>query len=422
MTSRWLILGLLFLATVINYLDRQTLSILAPTLRKEFHLSESDYANAVSAFLLAYTVMYAVSGRLIDRVGVRIGMLACIVWWSLATMLTSVVRSGTGLIACRFLLGIGEPGVFPAGLKACAEWFAPKERGLPVGIFSSGSAVGAIMAPPLIAGITLYFGWRAAFLLPGAVGLLWALAWLKFYRPAGLPTPDRVQVSAVSAIGSSRSAERSWRDLLTQRKLWAVVLPRLASDPVWYFYLFWLPDYLQRERGFSLAQIGLLAWIPFLAADLGGICGGAFTDWLVRRGVEPARARFLLLMVVGCLAPFGALSGWVASTGIALAVMSGVAFLCFCWSTNTVTLAGDVFSQQEIGAVVGMMGTAGSLGGVLFSQLLGWGITQFGYAAAFVMAAGLHPVAAMMLFVLLRPQLTKPAAEMHFRPAERTHS
>lgn len=401
--TRWLILFLLFLATVINYLDRQTLSILAPTLRREFQLSETDYANCVSAFLLSYTVMYSASGRLIDRVGVRIGMVVCILWWSVATMLTSIVRGATGLIACRFLLGIGEPGVFPAGLKACAEWFQSKERALPVGIFSSGSAVGAIVAPPLIAWLTLRFGWRQAFLIPGSLGLVWALVWLRLYHSphSGKAQEERSPGNPESPFGADED-RTSWSSLLKERRLWALVLPRLASDPVWYFYLFWLPDYLQRERGMSLAQVGFYAWIPFLAADLGGICGGAFSDWLVRRGAAAPRARLVVLIGVGCLAPLGAFSGTVSSTGAALAIVSMVAFLCLCWSTNTATLAGDLFSQQEIGAVAGMMGTAGSLGGLLFSQVLGRGIAQFGYPAAFMMAAALHPLAAIILIALLR--------------------
>ncbi|MCI0626760.1 MAG: MFS transporter [Acidobacteria bacterium] len=420
--TRWLILFLLFLAAVINYLDRQTLSILAPTLRKEFQLSEFDYANAVSAFLLSYTVMYAVSGRLIDWIGVRIGMVACIVWWSLATMLTSLVRGAGALIACRFLLGIGEPGVFPAGLKACAEWFQSKERGLPIGIFSSGSAVGAIVAPPLIAWITLNFGWRQAFLIPGTLGLVWALVWLRFYsspHPA-YATEEGTPVHP-NRLPSADQSATAWTAMLKQRRLWALVLSRLASDPVWYFYLFWLPDYLQRERGMSLAQIGFYAWIPFLAADLGGIGGGAFSDWLVRGGIPAPKARLAILVGVGCLAPLGAFSGTVDSTGVALFIVSVVAFLCFCWSTNTVTLASELFLNREIGAVIGMMGTAGSLGGMLFSQLLGWGIAKFGYPAAFMMAAVLHPVAAVTLVVLLWPIGNRPMQDSQNSGAHELH-
>lgn len=412
-TVRWLILGLLLLATIINYIDRQTLSILAPTLRDEFQLSEADYANAVSAFLVSYTVMYTVTGRLIDRIGVRLGMAACIVWWSFATMLTATARGPRSLAAFRFLLGIGEPGVFPAGLKATAEWFPKRERALPAGVFSSGSALGAILAPPLIAWITIQFGWRHAFLIPGAIGLLWAPFWLAVYRPPqqhpamSLAEREMLRREDAGAPGGSGSG---WTGLLRQRRLWALVLPRIASDPVWYFYLFWLPDYLQRERGFSLAEMGLYGWIPFLAADAGNIAGGAISDWLVRRGLPAPKARVALLIAVGCLAPLGALAGLVGSTVSAMAIVSMVALLCQCWATNIATLAADIFPGRETASVIGMMGTAGSLGGVLFSQALGLLIPSVGYPPAFMLAAALHPVAAITLVSLLRPVLSKPGA------------
>jgi ACS family hexuronate transporter-like MFS transporter len=308
--ARWMIVGLLFFSTVINYVDRQTLSILSPTLRREFHLSERDYANAVSAFLIAYTVMYSLSGRLLDRIGVRAGMALCIAWWSVATMLTSLARGPMSLAAFRFLLGIGEPGVFPAGLKACSEWFSPRERALPTGVFSSGSALGAVLAPPIVAWITVRYGWRYAFTIPGAVGLLWIPIWLQAYR-----RPPR-------SIGKQEPAGRSWSQMLRERKLWAVVLPRVASDPVWYFYLFWLPDYLQRERGLSLAQIGIYGWIPFLFADFGNVGGGALSDWLVRRGWPARQARIAMLVGVGCVAPFGALVGAECCSAKCLACLS----------------------------------------------------------------------------------------------------
>ena len=379
-----MIVALLFLATVVNYIDRQTLSVLSPTLRREFHLSERDYANAVSAFLIAYTVMYSLAGRLLDRIGVRLGMALCMAWWSVAGMMTSLAQGAMSLAACRFLLGIGEPGVFPAGLKACSELFIPKERALPTGIFSSGSAMGAVIAPPLVAWITLRYGWRYAFIIPGILGLLWIPLWWRAYGPK-------------TAAEHRDPKGRPWRRMLHDRKVWTLVLPRVASDPVWYFYLFWLPDYLQRERGLSLAQIGIYGWIPFLCADVGNIGGGALSDWLVRRGWPARKARIALLAAVGCLAPFGALVAVVDSTASVIAITCGVAFLTQCWSTNISTLAADLFPQEERGTVAGMMGTAGSLGGVLFSQMLGLLIATFGYGSAFVAAAALHPIAATLL-------------------------
>jgi MFS transporter, ACS family, hexuronate transporter len=396
-SRRWVILGLLFLATVINFVDRQTLSILAPTLRSEFGMSDSDYANVVSAFLASYMVMYTVSGRLLDRFGVRVGLAACIGWWSLATMLTARAWNATSLAGCRFLLGIGEPGIFPGGVKVCGEWFPRRLRAFAIGFFSSGSAIGALIAPPLIAWLTLRYGWRMAFVIPGAIGLLWIPVWLMVYRPQRLE-PEDSDVNAVTTTA------RSWRQLLSERQVWGLVLPRLLSDPVWYLYLFWLPDYLQRERGLSLREIGLYGWIPFLFADLGAMGGGALSDWLIRRGWSAQRARIALLVAVACVAPLGALVGFLPTAATAIALTCLIAFLTQCWATNTSALTADTFAQAETGTVAGMMGTAGSLGGVLFTQLLGVAIATFGYSSAFVLGAVMHPIAAVLLVSLYRQQ------------------
>lgn len=396
--KRWAILALLFLATVINFVDRQTLSILAPTLRGELHLSDSDYANVVTAFLAAYTVMYTVSGRLLDRFGVRLGLVACIGWWSLATMLTARATNAFSLAAFRFLLGVGEPGIFPGGVKVCGEWFPRRLRAFAIGFFSSGSAIGALIAPPLIAWITLLYGWRMAFLLPGAIGLVWIPVWLLVYSPNRAKLEETAEMVAPS---------RSWRQLLGERRVWALVLPRMVSDPVWYLYLFWLPDYLQRERGLSLREIGLYGWIPFLFADLGAMGGGALSDFLIRRGWPAQRARIALLITVACLAPLGALVGFLPTAATAIALTCLIAFLTQCWATNTSALTADTFAQAETGSVAGMMGTAGSLGGVLFTQLLGVAIAAFGYSSAFVLGAVMHPLAASLLLLLYRSQRSK---------------
>ena len=407
---RWFILALLFLATAINYVDRQTLSILAPTLRAEFHLTEIDYSRVVGAFLLSYTIMYAVSGRIIDQVGVRLGMAASILWWSIATMATALARGGFSLASLRFGLGVGEPGVYPAGLRALAEWFPERERAMAAGIFSSGSAVGALVAPPLIAFLALRFGWRYAFFLPGTVGLLWLPVWLVVYRTAQGNQSGKSE-DTPEALTYGGPPSRSWLDLIRDRKVLAVVLPRFASDPVWYFYLFWLPDYLQRSRHFTLAKVGLYGWIPFLFADLGNVLGGAASDWLIRLGRTPPRARILVLVAGACLGPLGAFVGLVDNVAVAIAITCMVAFLSQSWSTNIGTLALDVLPLSETASVIGLMGTAGSLGGILFSQALGIAIEHFGYSAAFIFSSALQPIAAVVLLVLLRPYFRSPGAK-----------
>lgn len=403
-TIRWFILALLFLATVINYVDRQTLSILAPTLRAEFHLTEIDYSRVVSAFLLSYTVMYAVSGRIIDKIGVRLGMAASILWWSLATMATSIASGGFSLAAFRFALGVGEPGAYPAGLKAMAEWFPERERALAAGIFSSGSAIGALAAPPLVALIALRLGWRYAFILPGAIGLIWLVFWFLVYRTPPVSSTGNSHKKIQAGEHTDGPPMRRWFELIRDRKVLALVLPRIASDPVWYFYLFWLPDYLQQSRHFSLAKVGIYGWIPFLFADLGNILSGATSDCLVRRGWTPARARIAILLVVACLGPLGALVGLVDSVAIAIGITCLIAFLSQSWATNVATLVLDLVPLQESSSVIGLTGTAGSLGGILFAQVIGLAIGYFGYASAFIIAAVLQPAAVIILLVLLRPE------------------
>jgi ACS family hexuronate transporter-like MFS transporter len=384
-TWRWWPIALLFCATTLNYIDRQTLSVLSAVLRRELQLSDLDYSNAVSAFLLSYGVMYAVGGRWVDLVGVRIGVTACITWWSLAGMLTGLANGARFLVFSRFLLGIGEPVIYPAGLKASAELFAPQSRALAMGVVSSGSSVGAVLAPPLIAAITLWLGWRAAFLIPGALGLLLALWWYKTF-------PSRASGPGAEPI--------AWVALLRRRAVWSVVAPRLFSDPVWYFYLFWLPDYLQRVRGLSLAEIGLYAWAPFVAADVGAVGGGSISDFLIRRGMDPQVARRRVLYAVAAIAPLGGLAVLVQSTASAILLMSVSACMTQVWAVNIATLGAEILAPAESASILGLMGSAGSLAGAVIAQLLAVLIGAWGYPAAFLLAALLHPTAALLLRVL----------------------
>jgi ACS family hexuronate transporter-like MFS transporter len=417
--ARWLITGWLTVSTILNLIDRQTLSILAPFLREKFHISQHGYSNIVSAFLVSYTVMYTVGGRLVDRIGERIGMAACIVWWSVCTMLTGFVQSAMSLGAVRFLLGIGEPGNYPAALRACARWFPKAERGLPIAMFSSGSSVGNVLAPPLIALLTLHFGWRAAFILPGSLGLLWTVVWLWMYRvPAQYPSISREELAALqeerSQVPSPESQVVSpgdaagrdfgdrWSDLLGNRNVLALVLARFVSDPVWYFYLFYIPDYLKAERGFSLRDIGLFAWMPFVAGTAGGMLAGLISDLLIRRGWKPVAARTRVLYVTGAMAPLGMLTSRAPSAALAIVLMAVVAFCVYCWFINTAAVIPDLFPEKVVGSVLGLMGTAGSAGGVLFTQLVGFLLTHYSYGAAFALAGSMHLLAAVILWSLLQ--------------------
>ncbi len=389
---RWFLIGWITLSSVLNYMDRQTLSVVAPLLRDEFKLTNQDYSNIVSAFLVSYTVMYTVGGWFVDWIGERIGMAACIIWWSIATMLHSLARGAFSLGVYRFVLGIGEPGNYPAALKATTSWFTKAERGLPIAVYSSASSLGAIIAPPLIAWLTLRYGWRYAFLVPGSLGLIWVVVWLRTYhRPEG----------NLDAVEPARPPVR-WAALLGDRNVLALVLARLLADPVWYFYLFWTPEYLKRARGFSLAEIGLYGWIPFVAATVGGMSGGLASDRLIRGGTGPAAARRRVLYLSAVLAPLAALTGWVSSAGAAIALIAVIAFVSYVWFTNTAALVADVFPESVVGTVQGLIGTAGSGGGILFNLAVGFLLDRFSYTPVFLLAGSMHLAASLALWLLMR--------------------
>lgn len=413
--ARWVIAGWLTLSTILNLIDRQTLSILAPFLRETLGITAHGYSNVVSAFLVSYTVMYTVGGRLVDQVGERVGMAACIVWWSIMTMLTSLVQGVWSLGLVRFLLGIGEPANYPAALRACTRWFPKSERGLPIALFSSGSSVGNVLAPPLIAGLTLLLGWRAAFILPGALGLLWAVGWLWMYRlPAEYPAISRQELDSLreqdlpaDAASAAAVAPKRWVDLLRNRNVVALVLSRFVSDPVWYFYLFYMPDYLKTERGFNLRDMAMFAWIPFVAGTVGGMLAGVISDRMIRRGWKPAVARTRVLYISAAAAPLGILTSRAPSAPLAILLMAVVAFVVYCWFINTAAVIADLFSERVVGSVLGLMGTAGSAAGILFAQLVGYLLSHYSYAPAFALAGSMHAAAALILWSLVRIPKTR---------------
>jgi len=397
---RWVIAAWLTLSTILNLIDRQSLSILAPFLRDKLSLSVAGYSNVVTAFLISYTVMYAVGGRFVDWIGERAGMAACILWWSICTMLTALVQGVWSLGLIRFLLGLGEPGNYPAALRATTRWFPKAERGLPVALFSSGSAVGNVIAPSLIAVLTAFFGWRAAFVLPGALGLVWLAGWLAIYRlPAEYPGISSQELRELEGEDQHIAAPR-WSSLLANRNVLALVLSRFVSDPVWVFYLFWIPEYLKRERGFSLTDIGLYAWIPFVAGAIGGMAGGRASDMLIARGVAPANARARILYISAAMAPLGMLTSRVHSAATAIFLIGVMAFVVYSWFINTAAMIPDVVSDKVVGSVLGLMGTAGGAGGALFNFLVGRILTRHSYTLVFVAAGSMHLLASLILWSL----------------------
>ncbi len=297
---RWKIIGMILLATTINYIDRDALSVAEPYIRREFNLTPKDYGEIVSWFLLAYAAMQLIAGRLIDRVGTRLGFTISIIWWSCANMLHGLATGATSLAGYRFLLGIGEAGNFPAALKAIAEWFPPAERAKAVGILSAGPGLGSMIAKPLVAWLVLSYGWRWSFVVTGALGLLWLCGWRALYwSPHEHP---RITDKEAALLSNAETADDTvpmpWLNFLRYRAMWGLMLARFISDGAFYFFVFWLPKYLNEARGFDLKQIGMFAWLPFLASDLGGLTGGWLGAWLAARGWSWSAARQMAGFVV----------------------------------------------------------------------------------------------------------------------------
>jgi ACS family hexuronate transporter-like MFS transporter len=397
---RWWLAGLLLAATVINYLDRQTLSVLAPLLRDLFRMSNTDYSRVVFAFMLAYTVMQSGSGRILDGLGTRRGFSLTILWWSAAAMLHAAANSALHFGLCRFLLGLGEAGNWPGGVKAVSEWFPARERAFAIGLFNSGSCLGAVVAPPLVSWIALTWSWRVAFLLTGALGFLWLVAWVILYRrPEEHPwVTEEERAHILSDAEGAESGKVRWLELFRYRQAWGLVLARMLADPVWWFYVFWLPEYLRRERDFSLAMIGYFAWIPFLTADLGNFVGGGLSSWLVKRGWPVLRARKAVMfwsaavMIVALPAVLTASGAW------AVALISVATLAYSSWAANILTLPADLFPREVVASVSGLSGTGAGIGGMTFTLIVGAVVDRFSYVPVFT-AAALMPLAAATIIL-----------------------
>lgn len=393
---RYWIIGLVFCATVINYLDRQTLSVVAPVLRDLFRMSNTEYSLAVFGFMLAYTIMNGVSGRVIDLLGSRRGYLLIMAWWSAAAMAHSLIGGVAGLVICRFLLGAGEAGNWPAAVKVVAEWFPVRERAFASGIFNSGSSVGALIAPPLVAVITWYFGWRWAFVMVGSVGFLWMLTWYWFYRLPGdhpmLSAPELAHIREDTADEAREAGPQPpfWR-LFRLRFVWALTFSKIFLDPVWYFYIFWFPEYLKRVRGFDLAKIGMYGWIPFLTADAGNLVGGWLSGYLLKRGwsVNAARKSTITLfaaMMTGAIPAVLTANVWVAIGLVSCATMGYMG----CNAT-ILALPSDVFPRKSVSTVYGIASMGSGFGGMLFMLTTGVVVDHFSYRPIFF-ASGVMPL------------------------------
>lgn len=379
MKRRWVIAGLLLLVTVINYTDRTTLSVLVTEVRRSLDLTEADYSQVISLFLIGYAIMYAGSGYIVDRLGTKLGMAFFVFTWSLCQMLHGAARGKWSLGACRFSLGLAEPGSFPAATKAVAEWFSPRERAIAVGIFNAGSSLGAALASPLAAWLGLRYGWRIAFVFTGALGMVWLVLWLLIYRPRP---------------GAASILERAdWRGVLTNRACLTLIAARFLSDPVIYFIIFWFPAYLAKERGFDLKQIGEFAWMPYVLGDVGYLFGGWISGKFVEAGKPPGRARQIAMGIGAAILPVAILAPMASSAGLAIAATCAIVFGHAIWISNLMTLPADLFRQCEVGTVAGLAGMGGAVGGALANLATGYVVTRFSYLPMFVWAGLMHPLA-----------------------------
>lgn len=407
---RWKICALLFFATTINYIDRQVLGILAPTLQTELRWSETDYGAIVSWFTLAYAIGYLGVGRLLDRIGSRIGFALSVTVWSLAAMGHALASTAAGFGVARFALGLGESGNFPASLKTVAEWFPIRERAFVTGIFNAGSNMGAILTPIIVPVIVLNWGWRAAFIVTGALGFLWLIAWLAMYRtPESHPRVSPQELAHITSDALPATAAIPWMTVFRQRQTWAFVLGKFMTDPVWWFYLFWLPKFLDARYGIRLASVALPLIIIYLLADVGSVVGGWLSSNLIKRGWSVNRARKTTLLI----AALAIVPTMFAPSAPNLAVTVGIVGLAAAahqwWSTNLFTLPSDMFPRSAIGTVVGIGGFAGSFSGFAFQRITGHVLEANGnnYTPIFVFC-GLAYVTALVIIHLLVPRM-RPA-------------
>ncbi len=387
---RWSIAVMLFLAAVLNYVDRTVLSILAPTIQSDLGIDDIGYARINNAFLVAYTASYLLSGRLLDRFGGTVSMAGFLSFWSLANALTGFAGSLTQLGAARFLLGLGEAGGWTASPKIVGRWFSPRERGFVVGLYTAGGTVGATIAPLLALWLAGRHGWRWAFFVTGLAGLAWVVPWLAL---APRDDADRVAAGPSSAV--------SWGEVLSQRIVWLLLVARLLTDGVWYFIQQWFPKYLVAERGLAQADLSIM-WLVYLAADVGLIGGGLLSGWLVARGRQPASARLAMMAIAAVIVPLAAVMPVVESRNTAMAVAMAVAFGHAIWLTNLTSLAIDAIPPRLLATSFGVIAAGSGLGGIVMNTLVADTVQRHSYAPCFLAAAMLHPLAIALLVGGLR--------------------
>ena len=400
---RWVICTLLLFGVTKNYMDRQVLGVLKTTLQHDLGWNEIDYSNLVFAFQAAYAVGIVVVGRLVDRLGTRLGYALSMIFWSLASIAHAVCGSLFSFVVARSALGLGESGVFPASIKTVAEWFPQKERALATGIFNAGSNVGAILTPFLVPWIAIHYGWRAAFVATGALGFLWLAFWLLLYRqPEEHPRLSQAELDYIVSDRPKSPPKIKWAKLVSYRQTWAFVIAKFTTDPIWWFLLFWIPDFLQRDHGLKLMQIGLPIMVIYVLADIGSIAGGWLSSTLIHRGKSVNASRKIAMLicalsVVPIVFAYSMQSLWGAVLLIGLAAAAHQGF-----SANLFSLTSDIFPAQAVGSVVGIGGMAGAIGGMLMAKIVGYVLQWTGsYMIPFLIASSAYVVALAIIHALV---------------------
>ena len=395
---RWIIVAMLALAAVLNYVDRQTLALMAGAVQRDLVIDDQGYAAVVNAFLVAYMLGGLVAAFVVDRLGARWGMILFVGWWSLASAGTGLAQSVFHLGVSRFALGLGEAGNWVASPKLVREWFPKKERALAIGLYSSAAHFGAAISPALMAVLCLTVGWRLTFVLCGLAGLLWLVGWLLLYRPnTALPVyaadaAADAEPVATQAEPIDESGWRGWAAVMRTRGVWWYALAAALTNPVWFFYLFWFPKYLTEERGLSIAEMGRTTWIVYAAAGFGAVGGGLLSGRIVRRGVKPARARVLVMALVALVAPLGALNALQPSVTVSLALGAIVAFCHTAWVTNQTALPVDLYPTRHIGKVMGIGGIASGLATIASTYMVGQLVAVLTYRPMFLVIAVAYPL------------------------------
>ena len=443
---RWWIIVLVFLAAVLNYIDRQTLGNLAPTIQRDLKMDDQAYANVLNIFLIAYTISYLVAGRVADRIGTRAGLCLFVVWWSLADMFTAAAQGVRSLGAFRFVIGFAEAGIWPAASKAVAEWFPPRERAFAIGIYTMGATVGATLTPYLVIPLASFnfqehlpilhnlfgqgTGWRLAFVLNGLLGLIWVLPWLLLYRQPRqnkyLHEQELKLIEEPIAGDTKLTAESetpwTWKRIFTSRIVWLLLLGRLITDPVWYFYQFWFPKYLHADRHLSQDQLKI-SWIVYAAAGVGSLLGGWLSGRLVKRGFAPAASRLWVMLGCACLMPLSPLIAQASGMNAALALTVCTVIAALAWLINIGSLVIDLVPKHSLGTVFSVVAAGSTLGGIFMNLIVATMVSgpstkaagfldvavrsvagpvlQFvqghGYGQWFLVMAFLHPLAWLIL-------------------------